>query len=128
MTNLENRDAAEECYYTAIDALAAGNVALAMEHFRAALACDATFTDAWHGLIRALQDAGHLEEALSAARQLAALEPEDVLAHTRLSILHQMQGNIPEAEAEAAKARILGWKQELESKRQRTADSGGNSK
>jgi hypothetical protein len=30
-----------------------------------------------------------------------------------LSILYQRKGMVPEAEAEAAKARILGWKQQL---------------
>jgi hypothetical protein len=47
------------------------------------------------------------------SKKIAELEPEDVLAHTSLSILYQKKGMIPEAEAEANKARILGWKQEL---------------
>ena len=38
---------------------------------------------------------------------------DDVLAHTSLSILYQRKGMVPEAEAEAAKARVLGWKQQL---------------
>jgi len=38
------------------------------------------------------------------------------LAHTSLSILYQKKGMVPEAEAEANKARILGWKQQLKGK------------
>ena len=40
-------------------------------------------------------------------------DPDDVLAYTSLSVLYQKKGMIPEAEAEANKARILGWKQQL---------------
>lgn len=117
MTDSAKRQAAEDAYYAAVDAFAEGDSALAIEKFRAAIAADTRFTDAWHGLIRALQDSGNLDAALVAALQLVVLEPNDVLAHTRLSILYQIQGRIPEAEAEAAKARVLGWKRELESKR-----------
>ena len=46
-------------------------------------------------------------------QRLAEIEPDDVLAHTSLSVLYQKKGMIPEAEAEGAKARVLGWKQQL---------------
>ena len=117
----KNRHAAEQMYYDAVDAMAEGDLPAAVEKFRAAIDADESFLDAWHGLIRSLQDMENLEEALSTALRLAALEPDDVLVHTRLSILYQMQGKIPEAEAEAAKARILGWKQELKSKKEPVA-------
>jgi hypothetical protein len=39
-----------------------------------------------------------------------------VLAHTSLSVLYMKKGMIPEAEAESAKARVLGWKQQLKGK------------
>jgi Tfp pilus assembly protein PilF len=45
--------------------------------------------------------------------RIAELDPDDVLAHTSLSVLYQKKGMIPEAEGEANKARILGWKQQL---------------
>jgi Tfp pilus assembly protein PilF len=44
-------------------------------------------------------------------------DPEDILAHTSLSILYQRKGMVPEAEAEANVARVLGWKQELKAKK-----------
>jgi Tfp pilus assembly protein PilF len=47
------------------------------------------------------------------AQQITELDPDDVLAHTSLSVLYQKKGMIPEAEAEGAKARVLGWKQQL---------------
>jgi DNA-binding SARP family transcriptional activator len=71
--------------------------------------------EARHGLIRALEDAGRIDDALAAVKELIAADPDDVLAVTRLSMLYQHKGMIAEAEAEAAKAKILGWKQELRS-------------
>ena len=121
MADGENRQAAEGFYYHAVDELADGNLPAAIEQFLAAIALDKNFTDAWHGLVRALQDAGELDQAVEFSLRLAAMEPDDVLVHTRLSILYQMQGRIPEAEAEAAKARVLGWKRELQNKKNSVA-------
>ncbi len=53
------------------------------------------------------------DEAIEVAQEISAIDPDDILAHTSLSILYQKKGMVPEAEAEANKARILGWKQQL---------------
>jgi Flp pilus assembly protein TadD len=66
-----------------------------------------------HGLIRALQDTGEYDAAIAVAQRLLQLDPEEVLAHTSLSILYQHKGMIAEAEAEALKAKLLSWKQQL---------------
>lgn len=113
MTETATRKLAEDHYDRGIDALADGEFNIAVEAFRQAIALDPTFLDARHGLLRALQDAGRFDEAIAAAQQLAAEDPDDVLAHTRLSILYQHKGMIPEAEAESTRAKILGWKLEL---------------
>ena len=118
MTDPEARNQAEQHYDAGIESLADGDFASAITSFREAIAKDASFLDARHGLIRALQDAGEFDEAISAAQQLATADPNDVLAHTRLSILYQHKGMIPEAEAESARAKILGWKQELSQNKQ----------
>ena len=64
-------------------------------------------------MARALQDLNRLDEAIRVANRIAELDPDDVLAHTSLSVLYQKKGMIPEAEEEGNKARILGWKQQL---------------
>jgi Flp pilus assembly protein TadD len=69
--------------------------------------------DAMHGLARAYQDSEEFDKAIAVAHRITELDPDDVLAHTSLSILYQRKGMVPEAEAEAAKARVLGWKQQL---------------
>ena len=70
--------------------------------------------DAMHGLIRALQETGEYDAAIVVAQRLLQLDPEEVLAHTSLSILYQHKGMIPEAEAEALQAKLLGWKKHLQ--------------
>ena len=104
---------AEDHYYRALDHFAAGDLAAAIGDYQQAIALDPAFTDAMHGLIRAYQDAERLDDAIAAALRLAELDPNDILAHTSLSILYQRKGMVPEAEAEANKARVLGWKQQL---------------
>lgn len=104
---------AESLYYEAVDRLAAALPAEAATLFRLAIEKDPGFLDAMHGLIRALKDSGELDEAIAVAHQLIAREPEDVLAYTSLSILYQHKGMVPEAEAAALKAKLLGWKQQL---------------
>ena len=74
---------------------------------------NASITDALHGLSRALQDLNRFDEAIEVAQQISDIDPDDILAHTSLSILYQKKGMVPEAEAEGNKARVLGWKQQL---------------
>jgi tetratricopeptide (TPR) repeat protein len=112
-SSLPDRSLAEALYYHALDHLAAGDADVAAKEFRESIALDPGFPDARHGLIRALQDAGEFDQAIAAARALITLDSEDVLAHTSLSILYQRKGMVPEAEAEALKAKLLGWKLEL---------------
>jgi Flp pilus assembly protein TadD len=98
-----------------MDHLAAGTPAEAVQAFRAAIAADPVHFEAHHGLIRALRDAGRLEQSVAAALALTALNPNDPLAHTALSISLQHAGHVPEAEAAAARARVLEWKIQLQS-------------
>jgi tetratricopeptide (TPR) repeat protein len=110
---MPDRAQAENHYYAALDHVAEGLDEQAVEEYRKSLAADPTFTDSLHGLSRALQNLNRLDEAIEVSKQISALDSDDVLAHTSLSILYQKKGMIPEAEEEANKARILGWKQQL---------------
>ncbi len=111
------RRQAEELYYQGVDLVAAGNAAGAAQRFSAALELNPDLLDAMHGLIRALQDVGDYDAAIATAQGLIARDAEDTLAHTSLSILYQHKGMVPEAEAEALKAKLLGWKLELRGSR-----------
>jgi Flp pilus assembly protein TadD len=107
------RRKAEDHYYAALDLVSEGELERALAEYQKSVDADPTFTEAMHGLARALQDVGRLDEVITVAKRIAELDPDDVLAYTSLSVLYQKKGMIPEAEAEANKARILGWKQQL---------------
>lgn len=117
------RQQAEDHYHAAVESLADGDLAAAIRGFRASLEVDPAFADAAHGLIHALKDAARFDEAVIVAQQLIATDPDDVLAHTSLSILYQHQGKIPEAEAESTRAKLLGWKKQL--REDAAAENGG---
>jgi tetratricopeptide (TPR) repeat protein len=112
-SNADARSLAQNSYDQAVEDLAQGELAAAISGFRASLAADPTFSDAAHGLIHALKNFGDLDEAIEITQALIAAHPDDTLAHTSLSILYQRQGRIPEAEAAALRAKLLGWKQQL---------------
>jgi tetratricopeptide (TPR) repeat protein len=111
------RELAEDHYYAALDLFADGEHNKAVDEYKKAIEADPTFTEALHGLARAYQDIEQYDLAIAAAKRIAELDKDDILAHTSLSILYQKKGMVPEAEEEANKARILGWKQELKSKK-----------
>lgn len=104
---------ADELSERGVQLLGAGEALAAARAFRDAIAANPGHIEAHHGLIRALRDAEQFEAAVAAALALTVLTPHDPLAHTSLSIALQKGGHIPEAEAAAARARILEWKQQL---------------
>lgn len=113
--NSTDQPTAEDLSQRGLDLLAAGQPLEAAQAFRSAVDLDERCFEAHHGLIRALRDGGRLEQSIGAALALTALTPGDPLAHTALSISLQTAGHIPEAEAAAARARILEWKMQLQS-------------
>jgi tetratricopeptide (TPR) repeat protein len=116
MPDPQARQKAEDHYYAALDLMADGHLERAVAEYQESLAADPTFTEAMHGLARVLQDLQRYDDAIAVALRLAEIDPDDVLAHTSLSVLYQKKGMVPEAEAEGAKARVLGWKQQLKGK------------
>lgn len=110
-----NSPTADALSQQGLDLLTAADPAAAAQCFRAAIDADPAHVEAHHGLVRALRDAGRLEQSIAAALALTALTPADPLAHTALSISLQHAGHIPQAEAASTRARILEWKMQLQS-------------
>ena len=53
------------------------------------------------------------DEAIELTKKYIAQEPDDILAHTNLSMFYQKKGMVPEAETAGAEARRLDWKRQL---------------
>jgi Flp pilus assembly protein TadD len=112
-----SQSSSEDLYHEGLDRLAEGDAAGAAQKLRDCLEVDPGMLDAMHGLIRALQEQGEFDAAIETAQRLLQLDPDEVLAHTSLSILYQHKGMIAEAEAEALQAKLLGWKRHLQQKK-----------
>ena len=66
----EARQKAEDVYYSALDLMAEGQLEKAADAYRESLNIDPTFTEAMHGLARALQDLQRFDEAIEVAKKL----------------------------------------------------------
>jgi len=89
--------------------IAVGELDAALKCFQEAAKLDAGHFEAWHSLGMVYMKLHRHAEAVEAARRACELKPNDQLAHVSLSMALQKNNQIEEAEAEAAKAKILGW-------------------
>jgi|SRR5208282_5340857 len=112
---------AEDHYYAGIDLFGEGKLDEAIAEYNAALAKDSKFTDALHGLSQAYYAREDFDNAIAAARRILEAEADDILAWTTISRSFQRKGMVPEAEEAGNKARILGWKKQLQDQK----NSGG---
>ena len=87
--------------------VAVGDLEAAVEKYRRCTELDAGFFDGWHALGMALMKCGRVKEAIGAGLMATTLRPNDLLAWTALSQMFVKDGNIAEAEAAKANARIL---------------------
>ena len=87
--------------------LAVGDFESAVVGYRASVELDPGFFDGWQALGMALMKSGALKEAIGCGLQAVTLRPNDLLAWTGLSQMYVRDGNIPDAEAAKANARIL---------------------
>lgn len=106
---------AEALFERGLSLLASGVAAQAAGAFRAAIAADPQHVQAHYGLVRSLREAGRLERSIAAALALTVLTPHDFRAHAELAVSLRAAGHTREAEAAEARARMLQWKNELES-------------
>lgn len=105
----------QELYDEAVDCIAEGRLDDAIGKYQEAVDLDPNFADAWEGLSMAYADKEMWAEAIAAAKKVVELTPDEQLSYTNLSRIYQRSGNVPEAEAWAAKARVLDWKAQLKS-------------
>lgn len=89
--------------------IATGDLEGALGWFGKAAELDPAHFDAWHSLGMVLMKLHRFAEAVEAGRKACELKPDDQLAHVSLSLAYMKNNQIPEAETEATKAKVLGW-------------------
>lgn len=70
--------------------------------------------DTWHALAEVLLHRRALDDALAAAERAHALAPDDLLVNTTLSRVWVERGDKAQAEKFGARAKVLGWKEQLQ--------------
>ena len=109
----------EEFYNQGMEFFAQEKLGEAIAAYQRALEEDANYADALHALAMTYAQLGRLDDAIAAGKRLIEVAPDDELAYTSLSIFYQQKGMIAEAEQVGAQARTLGWKRQLEAKKNR---------
>ncbi len=104
----------EDHYYEGVDRFGEGKLEEAVACYQKALELDPAYSDALHGLAQAYYAKGDLDNCIATARRILEIDPDDILAYTSISRAYQRKGMIPEAEEAGNKARILGWKKQLQ--------------
>lgn len=117
---------AEDHYYAGIDFFGDGKLDEAIAEYNRALALDPKFADALHGLAQAYYAKEDFDRAIDSARRIVALDPDDILGWTAISRSYQRKGMVPEAEEAGNKARVLGWKKQLQEQKTQDQKTAGN--
>lgn len=97
----------DDLFDDANGALAVGDLESAVAKYQRCVEADPDFFDGWHALGMALMKTGRLKAAIGAGLMATNLRPNDLLAWTSLSQMYVQDGQIAEAEAAKANARIL---------------------
>ncbi|HEX2099430.1 MAG TPA: tetratricopeptide repeat protein, partial [Candidatus Synoicihabitans sp.] len=71
--------------------------------------------EAWHARAEICFSARRFDDALAAAERAHALRPDDLFINTTLSRVWMEKGDKAAAERYGARAKILGWKDQLQS-------------
>ncbi len=113
----------EDYYCEGVDLFGEGKLEEAIAAYQNALALDPAYTDALHGLAQACYAKEDFDNCIAIARRIIELNPDDILAYTSISRAYQRKGMIREAEEAGNKARILGWKKQLQEQKTKGQDS-----
>jgi predicted Zn-dependent protease len=90
-----------------------GNAEAALKMLEEAIRKDPACFAAWHAMAEIQFDQDKYDKALEAGQVAVGLKEADVHIHTTLSRIWMELGNKDEAEKHGARARVLGWKEQL---------------
>ncbi|MGA1205935.1 MAG: tetratricopeptide repeat protein [Opitutales bacterium] len=102
-----------------------GNPSGALEMLDQAVREDPASFAAWHAMAEIRFDRGDYDQALEAGTIAVGLKEDDVHIHTTLSRVWMELGNKEEAEKHGARARILGWREQLRESPESGASGNG---
>jgi tetratricopeptide (TPR) repeat protein len=108
----------EDYYQQGMELFSEDKLDEAIGAYEKALKEDPNYADALHALAMAYANKDRLDDAIELGKKLVEVDPGDELAYTSLSIFYQRKGMIEEAEQVGAKARTLGWKRQLQEKKE----------
>jgi Tfp pilus assembly protein PilF len=91
-----------------------GDLDEAIAKLHQAVAIDPACLAAWHALAEIHFEQRDLEKALEAGNRALAIKEDDVHIHTTLSRIWMESGDKDTAEKHGARARVLGWKSQLQ--------------
>ena len=91
-----------------------GDHEAALRKLQEAVSTDPACAAAWHAMAEVCFDQGDHEKARDAGLKAVALKEDDVHLHTTLSRIYMELGDKPTAEKHGARARVLGWKSQLQ--------------
>ena len=106
---------AQELYVQALKKHRSQDYAAGVELLERAVELDPEHADAWEALGVLYDKVERLEEAIGAIERLLEISPDAIMGWTNLSRFRMKKGDIQGAEDAQAKARLLGWKQDLAS-------------
>jgi len=104
----------EELFYRGTDLHGEGKYEEAIAAFDACLAENPHYKDAILGKAMCYLAQENYRQAIALGVRLVEIDPDDVLSYTNLSMFYQRAGMIEKAEEAGARARVLGWKRQLE--------------
>ncbi len=96
-----------------------GNSQAAIDKLTILAKKDSEIFGVWHALTEIYFAEGDYDSALQAAERAHGIDPEDIHINTSLSRIWVERGDKDKAEHFGAKARMLGWKDELKSPAER---------
>ena len=99
----------EEYYDQGMSEFAMAEYDKAMESYRKAVELDPAYFDAWHALGMAFLHANRIPEAIEAGKRSVEINPNDMLAHTSLSMYYMRAGDKAMAEKDKGLATVLSW-------------------
>ena len=110
-------------FFAALKSRRSGDTAGAKAQLLEILAADPDHPDALEVLGMILGEEGELDRAIEVTGKLAELQPDSIMAHANISRFYMLKGDKETAEEWQAKARVLGWKEEVGRKASAAGDA-----